>query len=144
MTRKLCPVCKGPIIKKEVGRHKNACDEHYALYRRAVNMLAAAEHRATTKDLPFDLDMEWMLEQLQGRCPKLGFKFRTDYAGENYRDRHPLCPSVDKIDPTKGYLKNNCEVVCWWYNVAKQTFSEEQMYNLCSIFIDYQRSKNND
>ena len=41
----------------------------------------------------------------------------------------------NKINPSLGYTKENCQVVCWWYNVSKQTFTNEEVLWLCKRVV---------
>lgn len=43
--------------------------------------------------------------------------------------------SIDKIDANKGYTKDNCEIVAWWYNCAKQTYSNKEVYDFCKMVV---------
>lgn len=137
MKERKCIIC-GVNHNEGRNRPQLACVDCYPLYRRSLNILKSAEHRAHKKGLEFDLDLDWVVRKLKGKCPKLGFRFRFDYSGAGYKDRHPLTPSIDKIDPCKGCTKDNCQIVCWWYNVSKQRFTEEMMDNLCRLYVHYQ------
>jgi hypothetical protein len=61
--------------------------------------------------LEYDLDPEWLLEKFEiGVCEATGlplvFERSIKYS------MHPSTPSVDRIDPRRGYTKDNCQVVC--------------------------------
>jgi len=43
----------------------------------------------------------------------------------------------DKIDPSKGYTKDNCRVVCWWYNLAKSIYSDEVVLDLMKTTVKF-------
>jgi hypothetical protein len=38
---------------------------------------------------------------------------------------HPLSPSLDRVDPTKGYLPDNTRLVCFWANVARSALADD-------------------
>lgn len=40
-------------------------------------------------------------------------------------------PSLDQIKPSAGYTKRNTRVVAWWFNVAKQTYTDKEVISLC-------------
>lgn len=48
-----------------------------------------------------------------------------NHGGGDYGDRHPYTPTIDKIDPNKGYTKDNCRIVIWWYNLSKSIWNDE-------------------
>lgn len=54
--------------------------------------------------------------------------------GTKLRSECKAC-TIDKIDPTKGYTKDNCLIVCWWYNVTKQRYSDTEVLQLCKQVI---------
>lgn len=134
---KVCPVCNTIHTGYSNGRKSNVCSTCYPKYRQAYNLLHAAEYRAKKKNLEFSLTIEWLLERFTS-CPKTGMPFTYLDNGNNYRNRKVSTPSIDKIDPSKGYTQENCQVVCWWYNVSKQQFTEQEVYNLCkAVVISY-------
>jgi hypothetical protein len=47
-----------------------------------------------------------------------------------------MSPSIDKIDPAKGYTIDNCQVVSWWYNVTKQRFTDKEVLELCKAVVN--------
>jgi hypothetical protein len=61
-----------------------------------------------------ELDFEWAwdhLVKLDFKCEITGIPFTWDVRG-------PTTLSIDRIDPTKGYTKDNVRFVCWWINAA--------------------------
>ena len=115
------------------GRLKQRCNDCYLFYRKAVTLLYAADSRAKKKSLPFDLDVEWIMERLKKTCPVTDCVFALKNTGNNYSNRSPFTPSIDKIDPALGYTKDNCRLVIWWYNSAKQQLTDEETIKLCKI-----------
>ena len=63
---------------------------------------------------------------------------------QNYRDayypqlelglkgqgKNPFSASVDRKDPSKGYVKGNVHIVCWSTNLQKGELTHKQMLNL--------------
>lgn len=84
--------------------------------------------------LEFNLTLDWILN-MGTVCPKTGLVFTYKENGNNYGNRAPTTPSVDKIDPSKGYTIDNCQIVCWWYNVAKHQFTNEVVLELCQRVV---------
>ncbi len=86
-----------------------------------------------------DLDLEWVQERLDvGRCEVTNIKFETINYGEGKRgyNHTPWTPSIDKIDPIKGYTKENCQMVVWAYNRAKGLWGEDIMAKLAKGMYD--------
>lgn len=133
--KKVCPMCANTFEYKK-GRSKGeACDTCYKKYRSLYNLLHSAKYRATKEGLEFDLDIQWMIEQPE-YCKFTGAKLSYKENGTDYSNRNPFAASVDKINPTKGYTKDNCQIVCWWFNCAKQRYSVEEVVSLCRLVVN--------
>lgn len=85
-----------------------------------------------------ELTPEWILEKLSaGVCEVTGLPFT--YSTES---RNPWSPSLDRIDPMKGYTLENTRVVVWIYNTAKNVFSDQDVLLMCQSVVN--KSLNND
>lgn len=40
----------------------------------------------------------------------------------------PTNVSIDRIDPTKGYERDNVQLVCYWVNIMKGALFEEEFF----------------
>lgn len=49
---------------------------------------------------------------------------------------HPLCLSLDQIDPTKGYTEGNVQWLAWVVNRAKGDLSTEDFVDMCEAVIN--------
>lgn len=116
------------------------CSACYAPHRQAYSLFHAALHRAHKGDRAFDLTVPWIRERLHAPCPRTGLAFRILDKSKNMSDRHPMSPSLDKINPFAGYTKDNVQVVSWWYNCAKQQFTDDEVIALCSTVAAMARS----
>jgi len=77
----------------------------------------------------FDLRKEWIEEKLQaGKCEVTGIPFVFD-------SRNPWMPSLDRKIPSLGYIEENCQVVVWIYNTAKQEFKHEDVIVLANALL---------
>lgn len=100
---------------------------------RANSMLHTSKKGAKQRGLEFTLTKEWYSEKLDsGYCEVTGIKFvlnpddceHTHVTARNRR-LNPFSPSVDRIDVSRGYTEDNCKMVCFMYNLCKQTFTDE-------------------
>jgi hypothetical protein len=130
----ICSVCGKEHSHYSVGRKSLVCVDCYPKYRQAYLLIELAKYRAKQRQIKFNLTLDWVLERLTS-CPKTGIPFTFGDNGGNYKTRAATTPSIDKIDPTKGYTPENCQVVCWWYNVSKQQFNDEEVYELCKATV---------
>jgi len=129
-----CRYCTNKTLNNKRGKKSVVCKLCYPNYRRAVNLIYNARRRARQKNLKFDLDIDWAFEKLRiGVCPVTGLKFRSEVKG--FKERSEYTPSIDRINPKLGYTKDNCRIVIWWYNIAKQTYSDIEVWHLCDQLV---------
>lgn len=113
-----------------------------------VNMWNYCKRRARDKGHDFDItveDVKMMFERQNGRCNYTGRplvikskrnntrRFESkDLARAGVRAYHNINKaSVDRIDPSRGYVKDNVHLVCVHINYAKLDLSEEDFISLC-------------
>ena len=82
--------------------------------------------RAKSKDIPFDLTERDLIELWTGVCPVFNTTLRKPYdrAGTPHPDpmsKHQ--PSLDRIDPAKGYVLGNVVWISMMANTIKQSAS---------------------
>ena len=72
----------------------------------AKEAYARVKNRAKVQGLEFDLSLDWMLRNTVDTCPLLGVPLQ-------YLTRLtvPEAASIDKIDPNRGYTKDNCWII---------------------------------
>lgn len=95
--------------------------------------------RAEEKGLEFDLTVEWYWKIVDGGlCQKTGLPFVLT---ENQND--PFQPSVDRIDSSLGYTKDNCQVTCLIFNFCKNQFTDQDVYKFAKAFVAKYDNDNN-
>ena len=97
--------------------------------RHARALVHAARHRAKTKSLPCDLDV-WSALAVQavlerGRCQLTGLAF----------GKGPFAPTLDRIEPAKGYVPHNVRVVCRLVNAALGDWGEATLRQAMSTWF---------
>lgn len=90
---------------------------------RAASLLESCRRRAIKKNIPFDLDRDWMHERIVAGCELTGLPFTLAAV---HVGRGPLSASVDRRDNSKGYTKDNCRLIAWALNSAFGTWGENQ------------------
>lgn len=74
-----------------------------------------------------------LFEKQAGKCPVTGWEMilpdstRKGWDGGN----NPRNASLDRIDNDKGYVEGNVRFVSLIANMARQTFTDEQVVEFC-------------
>ena len=103
------------------------------LYYKASVILSGCKDRALKKKFPYNLNKEWFVERVEkGICEATGMPIGYSYKGK----ATPSSPSVDRIDNTKGYTKDNCWVVSWAFNRAKNSLSNKALIELAEKIVE--------
>ena len=150
LTRSICRKCCRLIGREWYQKNKEKVKqnnrEHYLanpakakLYShnwRANNparrLIQGAAERARNKSLKFDLTQEDI--SIPEFCPVFGMKLIANSGGKRTAD---CSPSIDRIDPSKGYVKGNVCVISHRANTIKNDGTIEEHQKV----IDYMKSK---
>lgn len=81
-----------------------------------ATLLSRARRRARDQRLGFDLDIEYLLSLPSDICPVFGIALAWC---NNSKIREDNSPSLDKIDPAKGYIRGNVAWLSWRANRIK-------------------------
>lgn len=103
---------------------------HTDLYNWLIrNGMPSARDRAKTKGIPFTLTRAWALAQARNGpvCAVTGVALRFR---EKWRGVHPFNPSLDRINPRKGYTPDNVRIVALWVNYSKNSMSDAN-FKIC-------------
>jgi hypothetical protein len=92
--------------------------------------LSAAKVRAKQNGTTFDLTYKWAESRWTGYCELTGLPF---VLGSGRRG--PYSPSVDQIEPKKGYTLGNSRFVLWAINSMKGEGTDEQMIFIARALI---------
>ena len=119
-----------PIIAK-----RNSVNSFNAYYvgtkGRATHMLNNAKQRSKRSGYEFDLDHKWIEGKLKiGLCEATGLPLLIEINGGKGHRNNSFSPSLERVDNSKGYTKNNVQVVCWIYNRAKGAFPIEDLFTM--------------
>jgi hypothetical protein len=91
-------------------------------------MLSRCKYRAKQRGIPFDLTLEDI--SIPKTCPVLGIEIRQLSVDDDpKKGYHPNAPSIDRIIPELGYVKNNVRVISARANLLKSdaTISELEL-----------------
>jgi hypothetical protein len=99
---------------------KAAYDKAHSFERKDEKVLAGIRERARKKGLDFNLTLEDVSEY--SVCPVFGFELVRGDGKPQFNS-----PSVDRIDSSKGYTKDNVQILSQLANAMKQNATPEQL-----------------
>ena len=131
-------------LEKEPDYRRNQDKDNYkTIERRLKKSLRGAKSRSKEKNLDFDLTFDYLFElnKSQNSCCKLT-NLPFDLNPPKYKAGHnPFSPSIDRIDSTKGYTKDNVRLVCIAINIALNQFGEDFFFNLVKNYLKTTKNK---
>ena len=100
-------------------------------------MLIAAKNRAKSKGLIFNLEFDDIV--IPTTCPVLGIPLH-----QGTGQLTPNSPSLDRIDSTQGYTKNNVIVISYRANSLKKDATVDEMNALATFYtrLTHKNGKN--
>jgi hypothetical protein len=151
MTLKTCSKCKQVLDLSCFSSHVKNKDGLQGSCRKC-NRLSSKEWNANNKDslalkrikdraLEKGLDFNLELKDIAypDKCPVFGFELTR-----NNKVSHFNSPSVDRIDPTKGYTKDNIQVISQLANGMKQNATKEQLIQFAEWVLKTYRKETNE
>jgi hypothetical protein len=111
---------------------------------RAQRLRGNAGKRAKTMGWPEpDFDTDWIYQKIKkGYCEVTGIKFDLDTeVRSSVHAKNPWVPSIDRIDSSKPYLKDNVQLVVFMYNMCKSEFSHEDVIKFCNAIKEKENGK---
>ena len=97
------------------------------------SIVAGCRNRAKRRGLECDIDVEYVLDLYQkqeGLCAATGIKLESSQANTKSFSS-PWTITVDRKDSTKGYTKDNIQLVCYMYNSCKNRWTHEDVLIMC-------------
>lgn len=142
----ICSVCGGDQTVVSFGKGKsgtcNACSKaewnaKNPVKVRAQRLYGNAQKRAKTNGWPnLDFGSAWIEEKiLAGRCEATGIPFDIVERRGGLHASNPWVPSIDRVDSTKPYSKENVQIVVYMYNVCKSEFSHRDVVKFCRMLV---------
>ena len=114
-----------------------------AFTREIERAIKRAETRARSRSWEFDLTEVWVRDRIakqNGRCVLTGIPFTT--TPEPGR-RNPFAPSIDRVDCSRGYTKDNVRIVLLSVNIALSDWGEEHFATIAHAYVGRLASKKN-
>lgn len=107
--------------------YKSDIQKKYRLNNQEKLLLSYAKRRAKRRNINFDITIEDI--KIPQVCPILGIELRLNQSSEfGGKGRvSPNSPSLDRINPSLGYIKNNVRVISHRANQLKNNASIEEL-----------------
>ena len=101
---------------------------------KARYLISSIKSRCQRKNIPFNLS-EYEIELNQridsGVCEVSGFPLRLVYGKQNYDS-----PSIDRIDPKKGYVYENVRIVAFAVNASMGNWGEAKFRQIMKKWME--------
>lgn len=101
-------------------------------------LVTGAKTRAKRSGIQCTITKNSMLEMYDkqnGKCAITGIPFEINLTeGKNSK-----APSIDRIDPNKGYTIDNVQLVCSHVNMMKSNLSMDELYEFCIGVLNEKR-----
>lgn len=114
-----------------------------AIETRLKAALDKAKARAKEKQFGFDLDWEWARQQIEDSdycCCMTGIPFFS--APESKSAMNPYVPSIDRIDSTRGYTRDNCRIVVYAFNAMLMDWGIPVFERVINNYIKEKAARN--
>ena len=133
-----CKSCKKEqyLKRKAISRGKQNLD------RMLLERWHGAKDRAIKQNLEFNITVDYLKylwNNQNGKCALSNLDMTYIFNS----GRIPTNVSIDKINPSKGYIMGNIQLVCMACNQIKSDLSEKEMYNFCKSIVEVYENKNN-
>lgn len=138
VTYKNCPPQpKGVIPTSLIGKAGNGLDE-FSPFRR---YLKTARNRKVSRRKQIEITLSDLKDQWEGQngtCPYTGWHLDNPPVSYNQEETwHLRRASLDRIDSSKGYIKGNIQFVSMIAQFAKNSFTEEQLFEFCEQVVTH-------
>lgn len=111
------------------------CHNEKRQYRVLENMVSRAKLRARKKNWAFDLDVEFVAslrDKQDNKCALSGRELDWEPTYEGKRLCPPYRASLDRIDSSKGYTKDNVQLVTDIVNRLKSAYPQDVFVQMCT------------
>ncbi len=108
------------------GRRKETISPENAVVQRVVKGFPDGRKMCRKRSLDFNLDVAWAnatLQKQKGKCYYTGALMTSDFGRR--------AATVDRLDSSVGYIKDNCVLACHAANTAKNTMALDKFIRLC-------------
>lgn len=159
---KSCPNCRlninkcidcGAPIRREAVRCRACTDvirgprqigKNNPNWKNGVEIFSKFVRSAKRRDKDTNLDTTYLKSVYDGQegiCPFTGIKMNLPKRSRYGINGDPYKASLDRIDNAKGYRKGNVRFVSYMANIARSSFTDEQLIEFCRRVVAYTDGK---
>jgi hypothetical protein len=134
--------CCGKVTIKQNIPKESIVWEHLKGINRRDKYTGFREHirRIHNRHKKIELTLDDLLEQWNkqnGKCIYSGVTLTNPISTRNYYN-NPICTaSLDRVDSSKGYTKDNIQFISYSMNYMKNNMTHEQTIDLCKIICNF-------
>lgn len=118
------------MLKKRIRIHRLKNYKYHEKYP-YTNIITGIQQRCKKFGIACDLTVAWTREMYTGKCSLTGIPFVRIKGKVNCYH-----PSVDRIRPELGYIKDNCRWVLLSINCLKFTGTDSDMYEIAAALCN--------
>jgi hypothetical protein len=114
-----CQACITQAVRKHIQKDP--------IKTKVKQMLRDAGRRASKKTLNFDINFDYVRSLVVSHCPILGIPLDWTCGRDVGNTTLTRSPSLDRIDPTKGYVRGNVWIISHRANAIKSNATHEEL-----------------
>lgn len=96
--------------------------------------MSSCRARARRAGLACTVTVDWVVERIKQGCELTGLPFELSHESR-IKQRSPYAPSIDRIDCTQGYTKENCRLVVWAMNALLGSWGEDVALRVAVAYV---------
>lgn len=107
----------------------------YAIRSRVTRTLTVTKSYCLKNNIPYDITVD-DLYPLPLTCPVLGITLNWTLEGKGSPND---CPSIDRLDPAKGYVKGNVRIISQKANRLKSNASMDELEAILTYMKEHRK-----
>ena len=108
----------------------------YAIRSRVTRTLTVTKSYCLKNNVPYDITVD-DLYPLPLTCPVLGITLNWTLEGKGSPND---CPSIDRLDPAKGYVKGNVRIISQKANRLKSNASMDELEAILTYMKEHRKN----
>lgn len=127
-----CPSCLNTYDYASSYKESVCSACRYAKLDPRAKLIYPARKRAKSKGMECTITVDDFV--IPEYCPLLGIKIES---AKGQGNTLPCSPSLDRIDPTKGYIPGNVRVISYKANTMKNDATAAELFAFAENIVDY-------